>query len=65
MLKIHVSLCVVCGKFNRQVMDSHDMCRHFKESEEALQASRPKLDEEKKKQFKKLLAEGNNTTQTE
>lgn len=56
LLKIHVTLCVVCGKFNRQVMDSHDMCRHYREKEEELESSRPKMDEGKKEQLKKLLA---------
>lgn len=57
LLKIHVALCVVCGKFNRQVMDSHDMCRHYKEREKELESSRPKLDEDKKEQLKNLLAQ--------
>ena len=57
LLKIHVTLCVVCGKFNRQVMDSHDMCRHYKGKEKELESSRPKLDEDKKTQLKKLLAQ--------
>ena len=57
MLKIHVALCVVCGKYNRQVMDSHDMCRHYKEREKELESSRPTLDGDKKEQLKKLLAQ--------
>lgn len=57
MLKLHVALCVVCGKFNRQVMDSHDMCRKYKEHESELESSRDKLDENKKKGLKELLAE--------
>lgn len=59
LLKIHVALCVVCGKFNRQVMDSHDMCRHYKEKEDELASSRPKMDESKKKQLKALLEKEN------
>lgn len=55
LLKIHVALCIVCGKFNRQVMDSHDMCRHYKEREQELESSRPKMDDGKKKQLKILL----------
>lgn len=57
MLKLHVALCVVCGKFNRQVMDSHDMCRKYKEHESELESSRDKLDEDKKKELKELLVE--------
>lgn len=54
-LKLHVKLCVFCGKFNRQVMDSQDMCRCFKEREEELNRERPKLDENKKEELRKLL----------
>ena len=55
MLKVHVALCIICGKFNRQVMESQDMCRHYKEKEPKLESFRPKLDEDKKKQLKKLV----------
>ena len=55
MLRLHVALCIVCGKFNRQVMDSHDMCRHYRKMEPELEASRPKLDEDKKKQLKEMI----------
>ncbi len=55
MLKLHVALCIVCGKFNRQVMESQDMCRHYKKIELELESSRPKLDERKRKQLKKLI----------
>ena len=57
LLKVHVALCAVCGKFNRQVMESHDMCRHYKEKESSLECCRPKLDEDRKKQLKILLTE--------
>ncbi len=59
MLKFHVAMCFVCGKFNRQVMDSQDMCRHYKAKEELLEPSRPKLAEGQKKQLKKLLSQQN------
>ena len=59
LLKMHVALCVVCGKFNRQVMDSHDMCRHYKEREHELESARPKMDESKKNQLKALLENEN------
>ena len=54
-LKLHVKLCIVCGKFNRQVMDSHDMCRCYKQHEETLAANRPKMDEQKKEELRRLL----------
>lgn len=56
-LKLHVALCVVCGKFNRQVMESQDMCRHYKQKEQELESSRPKMDESKKEQIKVFLSE--------
>lgn len=54
-LKLHIKLCVFCGKFNKQVMESQDMCRCFKEREEDLNQERPKLDESRKDELKKLL----------
>ena len=59
MLKLHIALCVVCGKFNRQVMDSHDMCRGYKKNEHFLESSRCKLDESKKEDLKRLLKQQN------
>ena len=54
-LKLHVKLCVFCGKFNKQVMESQDMCRCFKEHEEELLSERPKMDDRKKDELKQLL----------
>ena len=58
-LRLHVKLCVFCGKYNRQVMDSQDMCRCYKEheltSEEAFTQHRPKMEPAKKDQLKELL----------
>jgi hypothetical protein len=55
-LRLHVKLCVFCGKFNRQVMDSQEMCRCYRENEDALAPHRPKLESERKDELKKLLA---------
>lgn len=55
-LKLHVKLCIFCGKFNKQVMESQDMCRCYREHEEELEAARPKLDLSKKEALKELLA---------
>ena len=35
-LQLHVKLCVFCGKFNRQVMENQDICRHYREHEEVI-----------------------------
>ena len=31
MLKLHVALCVVCRRYNKQVMLMQDTCRHFRD----------------------------------
>ena len=46
-LKLHVKLCIFCGKFNSQVMESQDMCRCFKEHEDAVIGEQPHLDRRK------------------
>lgn len=55
-LRLHVKLCIFCGKFNHQVMESQDMCRCYKQHEDEVSAHRPKLDADKKEQLKELLA---------
>ncbi len=55
-LKLHVKLCIFCGRFNRQVMDSQDMCRHFKAHEEELFYNRPKLGEDRKSALREMLS---------
>jgi thioredoxin-related protein len=54
-LRLHVKLCVFCGKFNRQVVESQDMCRCYKQHEDEISEHRPKLDPSKKDQLKDLL----------
>ena len=63
MLKLHVALCFVCGKFNRQVMESQDMCCHYKEHDEALECSRPKMADEQKEKLKELLSKEQTSTE--
>ena len=55
-LQLHVKLCFFCGKFNRQVMDNQDMCRHYKEHEDTHLHAAPKLEESQKEDLKVLLA---------
>ena len=59
-LRLHVKLCVFCGKYNRQVMDSQHMCSCYKKheitSEETFVHYRPKMEPLKKDQLKKLIA---------
>ena len=54
-LKFHVKLCIFCGKFNTQVMESQNMCRHYREHEELVNLQRPKMDACKKDELKKTL----------
>ncbi|ADE54545.1 hypothetical protein [Coraliomargarita akajimensis] len=56
-LKLHVKLCIFCGKFNRQVMESQDMCRCYKEHEDELIQNSPKMEDSKKAELERLLAE--------
>lgn len=35
-LQLHVKLCIFCGKYNRQVMENQDICRHYREHEEEI-----------------------------
>ena len=59
-LRLHVKICVFCGKYNRQVMDSQHMCSCYKKheitSEETFVHYRPKMEPLKKDQLKKLIA---------
>lgn len=55
-LKLHVKLCLICGKFNRQVMESQDMCRCYREHGEEIAQNRPTLEQNKKEELRKLLA---------
>ncbi len=56
-LKLHVRLCVFCGKFNTQVIESQDMCRCYKEHEAENETDRPKLDLSQKEALKELLSD--------
>ena len=59
-LRLHVKLCVFCGKYNRQVMDSQDMCRCYKKheitNEETFVHHRAQMESLKKAQLKELIA---------
>jgi|TARA_B110000093_G_scaffold181060_1_gene224316 hypothetical protein len=55
-LRLHVKLCIFCGKYNRQVMDGQDMCRHFKQHEATNCKCAPELQEGQKDELKALLA---------
>ena len=33
LIKLHVKCCIFCGKYNSQVIDTHNMCRELIKSE--------------------------------
>ena len=57
-LKLHIKLCIFCGKFNQQVMDNQDMCRHYRKKDEAheINGIRPKLDTARRERMQALLS---------
>lgn len=63
-LQLHVKLCVFCGKYNRQVMENQDICRHYRENEEAiLEHTHPEsvLNDEHKSIIKAQIAKNLNS----
>ena len=60
-LRLHVSLCLFCGKYNKQVIESQNMCSCYKENEDALAALRPKMNILKKEELNRLLQSKINT----
>ena len=58
-LKLHVFLCVMCGKYHRQVMDMQDGVRGFLEHEEEPQvAPDVHLSEDARERLTKALHQG-------
>lgn len=57
-LKLHIKLCFICGRFNRQMMDTQDMCRQYRQKEDKDEISpfRSKLDPDKVEELKTMLA---------
>jgi len=60
LLKFHVRCCLFCGKYNKQVMETQDMCRHFRENEDSIIESADSeisLNEDKKELLKEKIAQ--------
>ena len=36
LIKLHVKCCIFCGKYNSQVIETHEMCRELIKNEEIL-----------------------------
>ncbi|MGB0416284.1 MAG: hypothetical protein ACPGKS_05510 [Coraliomargarita sp.] len=56
-LRLHIRLCVFCGRFNTQVVESQEMCSHFKKHEEEMIGEQPHLDPAKKDALQELIAQ--------
>ena len=58
-LKIHVALCFVCGRYNRQMMDLHDGIRGYQAYQDAENpAPDSGLTEQQKNRMKEALHTG-------
>ena len=57
LLKLHIKLCVVCGKYNSQIIESQQMCRCYKQHEERNSLPQVFLDPKQKEALSKALAE--------
>ena len=54
---LHIKLCIVCGKFNKQVIEGQDMCCNYKKHEEDGLSQQTGMDPARKEALKKLLSE--------
>lgn len=57
LLNLHIKLCVICGKFNKQVIKDQDMCCNFKKHEESCLSSQHAMEPARKEALKQLLSE--------
>lgn len=57
LLKVHIKLCIVCGKFNKQVIQDQDMCCNYKKNEEESLAKQPGMDDVRKEAMKQFIAD--------
>jgi hypothetical protein len=54
MLQFHVGMCIVCGKYNRQVVKMHQLYRRYREHEAEVSEDvvlRPEIKENLEKQL--------------
>lgn len=57
-IKLHVKCCIFCGKYNTQVIDTHEMCRELIKNEEDFNNSENSeiaLEESNKETMKKKI----------
>lgn len=57
-LKLHVALCIICGRYNKQVMQMQDICHDFRtESRKQGEAIEASLEPAKKQRLEAVLKE--------
>ena len=66
LIKLHVKCCIFCGKYNTQVIDTHDMCRELiKNEEESLESDCCDicLEEDNKEALKEKIRQSTDSAQ--
>ena len=66
LLKLHVKCCVFCGKYNTQVIETHDMCRGLiKNEEDSLESNccNVCLEEDNKEAMKEKIRQSTESAQ--
>ena len=66
LLKLHVKCCIFCGKYNTQVIETHDMCRELIKIEEEMNnsdSSDVNLEEFNKEAIKEKIRKSAESTQ--
>ena len=59
LLKLHVALCFICGRYNKQVMQMQDMCHEFRtESQKHGENLKASLGQAKKQELALILEKG-------
>jgi hypothetical protein len=65
MLKVHVKLCVMCGKYHRDVMDMQDGVRKFRHQEDAgVLEHTPALSEDSKRRMLSAIHDAGGSSST-
>ena len=65
-IKLHIKCCIFCGKYNSQVIDTHEMCRELiKNEEESLESNccNVCLEEQNKEALKEKIRESVDSAQ--
>ena len=66
LIKLHVKCCIFCGKYNTQVIETHDMCRELIKNEKELLESdccNIRLEEDNKEALKEKIRQSSESAQ--